>query len=123
MKLLQPVNITPEEMGEDIAKLIPGQDPELHISNTAKPINRIPVREEDDSPRIIPVCEPTLVGNERKYVNECLDTNWISSAGRFITAFEALFAAECDTQYGVALREWYGGFASGPGRYGYWSGR
>ena len=45
---------------------------------------------------------PTLIGNEAKYVNECLDTNWISSAGRFINAFEAEFAAKCDAAYGVA---------------------
>ncbi|MEM7030449.1 MAG: DegT/DnrJ/EryC1/StrS family aminotransferase [Chloroflexota bacterium] len=102
MELRQPVNITPEEMGEDIAAIIPGKDPELHISNTAPPVNRIPVREEDDSPRIIPVCEPTLVGNEKKYVNECLDTNWISSAGRFINSFEEEFSAACDAKYGVA---------------------
>ena len=102
MKLLQPVEITPEEMGEDIAKIIPGRDPELHVSNTTPPVRRIPVREEDDSPRIIPVCEPTLLGNEKKYVNECLDSNWISSAGRFITAFEEAFAAACEAKYGVA---------------------
>ena len=102
MKLQQPVIITPEDMGDDIAAIIPGKDPELHISNSLPPINRIPVREEDDSPRIIPVCEPTLIGNEKKYVNECLETNWISSAGRFINAFEEAFAAKSDATYGVA---------------------
>jgi perosamine synthetase len=102
MKLLQPAEITPEEMGADIAEIIPGKDPELHVSNTVPPVKRIPVSQEDDSPRIIPVCEPTLVGNEKKYVNECLDTNWISSAGRFITTFEESFARACDTKYGVA---------------------
>jgi len=102
MKLLPPVNITPEEMGPEIAAIIPGKDPELHISNTAASINRIPVREEDDSPRIIPVCEPTLLGNEKKYVNECLDTNWISSAGRFIGLFEEAFASASHAKYGVA---------------------
>lgn len=102
MDLLQPVEITPQEMGEDIARIIPGKDPELHVSNTTPPVNRIPVHQEDDSPRIIPVCEPTLTGNEKRYVNECLDTNWISSAGRFINEFEDRFAAACDTQFGVA---------------------
>ncbi len=77
-KLLQAIEITPEEMGEEIAGIIPGKDPELHISSTLPPVNRIPVRQESDSPRIIPVCEPMLGGNEKKYVNECLDTNWIS---------------------------------------------
>jgi len=102
MNLRQPTQTTPAEMGEDIARIIPGKDPELHVSNTAPPVKRIPVHEEDDSPRIIPVCEPTLGGNEKKYVTECLDSNWISSAGRFITEFENAFAQACDAQYGVA---------------------
>ena len=51
---------------------------------------------------IIPVCRPTLLGNEKKYVNECLDTNWISSNGRFIKEFETKFAEFCGTKYGVS---------------------
>lgn len=30
-----------------------------------------------DGVEVIPVCQPTLEGNERKYVMECMDTNWI----------------------------------------------
>lgn len=40
----------------------------------------------------IPLYQPSLAGNERKYVNECLETNWISSRGRFVVDFEAAFA-------------------------------
>jgi perosamine synthetase len=40
----------------------------------------------------IPVYQPSLGGNEKKYVNECLDTTWISSKGRFIADFEREFA-------------------------------
>ena len=50
---------------------------------------------------MIPVCEPTLGGNEKKYVTECLDTNWISSNGRFLEEFEEKFSKFCDTKYGV----------------------
>lgn len=50
----------------------------------------------------IPVSEPLLDGNERKYVLDALDTNWISSAGKYITAFEDAFAAYCGVKYGVA---------------------
>jgi perosamine synthetase len=52
--------------------------------------------------RVIPVCEPVLLGNERRYVDECLDTNWISSKGRFIREFETRFAAACGVRHGVA---------------------
>lgn len=40
----------------------------------------------------IPIYQPDLSGNEKKYVNECLDTSWISSRGRFVSEFEAQFA-------------------------------
>jgi len=50
----------------------------------------------------IPVCTPTFVGNEKKYVNDCLDTNWISSSGKYIDKFEEMFAKFCGTKYAVA---------------------
>ena len=40
----------------------------------------------------IPVYEPSLAGNVSKYVNECLDSGWISSRGKFIALFERAFA-------------------------------
>ncbi len=39
----------------------------------------------------IPVYQPSLTGNEKKYVNECLDSTWISSKGEFIPRFEQAF--------------------------------
>lgn len=41
----------------------------------------------------IPVYEPSLGGNVSTYVNECLETGWISSRGAFIGRFEEAFAA------------------------------
>ena len=38
--------------------------------------------------RQIPSAVPHLGGNEWKYVKECLDTNWVSSAGPFVERFE-----------------------------------
>jgi perosamine synthetase len=37
------------------------------------------------------VYQPSLSGNEKKYVNECLDSTWISSKGKFISEFEDAF--------------------------------
>lgn len=51
----------------------------------------------------IPVNEPLLNGNEKKYLNECIDTGWISSEGPFIKQFEAQFAARMGRQYGIAV--------------------
>ncbi len=36
--------------------------------------------------------KPSLTGNEKKYVNECLDSTWISSKGKFISLFEEKFS-------------------------------
>jgi perosamine synthetase len=36
----------------------------------------------------IPVNTISITGNEKKYINECIDTGWISSEGPFIQKFE-----------------------------------
>lgn len=41
---------------------------------------------------MIPLCVPEIRGNEWKYIKECLDTNWVSSAGIFVNKFENEFA-------------------------------
>ena len=50
---------------------------------------------------MIPVCEPLLDGNEKKYVDDCLNSGWISSAGKYVTEFEEKFAKYCGCKYGV----------------------
>jgi len=52
--------------------------------------------------RKIAVAHPALLGNEKKYVQECLETCWISSAGRFIPLFEREFACFCGVEHAVA---------------------
>lgn len=37
---------------------------------------------------MIPLCVPSLKGNELRYVSECIQTEWISSAGSFVDRFE-----------------------------------
>lgn len=44
------------------------------------------------SSNFIPVYQPSLSGNEKDYVSQCLDTSWISSKGTFVSRFEADFA-------------------------------
>jgi perosamine synthetase len=57
---------------------------------------------EDEVP-FIPVNEPLLNEAARRYVDECITTGWISSEGRFITAFEDSWARYCGVDYGVAV--------------------
>lgn len=40
----------------------------------------------------IPVNEPLLNGNERKYLLRCFDEGYISSTGKYINKFELEFA-------------------------------
>lgn len=42
---------------------------------------------------LIPLCIPLLNGHERRYVDDCLATGWISSVGRYVARFEQDFAA------------------------------
>ena len=52
---------------------------------------------------MIPVNEPLLDGNEKKYLNECIDTGWISSEGPFIRRFEDEFAATIGRRHAIAV--------------------
>jgi len=81
----------------DLADIIPGPDPELKAT-----IRAISQFEADVTRPIIPVCEPTLTGNELKYITQAVETNWISSAGSFIREFERKFADLSGARYGVA---------------------
>ena len=50
----------------------------------------------------IPLAEPDLRGNEAAYLEECVRTNWVSSAGRYVTEMETRMAALCERGHGVA---------------------
>jgi perosamine synthetase len=51
----------------------------------------------------IPVNEPLLDGNEKKYLLECIETGWISSEGPFIKEFEQKFSARVNRNHGIAV--------------------
>jgi len=51
---------------------------------------------------MIPLSVPFLNGNEWKYVKDCLDTGWISSAGSYVNQFEQQVAAYAGAKYGIA---------------------
>lgn len=52
---------------------------------------------------MIPVNEPLLDGNEKKYLQECIDTGWISSEGPFVERFEQAFARRVGRRHAVAV--------------------
>lgn len=51
----------------------------------------------------IPVNEPLLNGNEKKYLCECIDTGWISSEGPFVKEFEKKMSETVGRKYGIAV--------------------
>ena len=51
----------------------------------------------------IPVYQPSLTGNEKKYVNECLDTSWISAKGKFVEQFETAFAKYIGADHAITV--------------------
>jgi len=50
----------------------------------------------------IPLCEPCLDGNARRYVDDAVATGWVSSVGAYVDRFEADFAATVGTPHAVA---------------------
>ncbi|MDA8869495.1 LegC family aminotransferase [Methylophilaceae bacterium] len=50
----------------------------------------------------IPLHEPTFVGNEKKYLNECIDSTFVSSIGRFVEDFEKKIADYTGAKFCVA---------------------
>lgn len=54
-------------------------------------------------PEFIPVNQPLLDGNEKKYLLECIETGWISSEGPFINEFEKKFALRVNRKHAIAV--------------------
>lgn len=62
-------------------------------------INGISIMSEN---RIIPLSEPEISGNEWRYIKECLDTGWVSSAGSYVNKFEQMLSGYTGTAHAVA---------------------
>jgi len=55
-----------------------------------------------DTDEFIPLHEPKFIGNEKKYLNECIDSTFVSSVGKFVDKFEEDIAAFVGAKYAVA---------------------
>jgi len=71
----------------------------VRISMTSKLPSKVDVTTSD---RIIPLSVPEIRGNEWKYLKECLDTNWLSSAGPFVGRFEGMVSEFVGANHGIA---------------------
>ena len=50
----------------------------------------------------IPLHEPKFIGNEKKYLNECIDSTFVSSVGRFVDEFEEKISNYTGVKYAIA---------------------
>lgn len=50
----------------------------------------------------ISIASPVFNGNEKKYLNQCIDTGWISANGKFVKTFEEKFADFCQVENAIA---------------------
>ena len=50
----------------------------------------------------IPLHEPKFIGNEKKYLNECIDSTFVSSVGKYVDVFEEKIASYTGAKYAIA---------------------
>jgi len=60
------------------------------------------LRSTFDTKEFIPLHEPRFVGNEKKYLNECIDSTFVSSVGKFVDKFEEVITAYTGAKYAIA---------------------
>lgn len=61
------------------------------------------VKVEFSTDSFIPLHEPCFIGNEIKYLTECIDSTFVSSVGPFVDRFENQIALKTETKKGVAV--------------------
>jgi|TARA_B100001093_G_scaffold19033_1_gene17226 perosamine synthetase len=60
------------------------------------------IKDKYKSKDFIPLHEPRFLGNEKKYVNECIDSTFVSSVGVYVDEFEEKIAKYTGAKYAVA---------------------
>ena len=60
------------------------------------------VRKIYGTKKVIPLHEPKFIGNEKKYLNQCIDTTFVSSVGKFVDKFEKKIAKYTGAKYAIA---------------------
>ena len=55
------------------------------------------------SDSFIPISQPTIGPREKELVLDAVDSGWVSSIGKYIDEFEAVFARYCGTEFAFAV--------------------
>ena len=61
------------------------------------------IRKAYGTDNFLPLHEPVFFGNEKKYLNECIDSTFVSSVGKFVDQFEAMVADYVGVKYAIAV--------------------
>ena len=60
------------------------------------------IKETFDTDKFIPLHEPRFIGNEKEYLNDCIDSTFVSSVGKYVDNFEKKFAETVGSKYAIA---------------------
>jgi perosamine synthetase len=60
------------------------------------------IRQTYNTDDFLPLHEPVFFGNEKKYLNECIDSTFVSSVGKFVDRFEVMMAEYTGAKYAIA---------------------
>jgi len=60
------------------------------------------IRKIFDTKGLIPLHEPRFIGNEKKYLNECIDSTYVSYVGAFVERFEDMVEDFTGSRFAVS---------------------
>lgn len=60
------------------------------------------IKQTFNTEKFIPLHEPRFRGNEKKYLNDCIDSTFVSSVGKYVDTFEKEFAKTIGSKYAIA---------------------
>lgn len=60
------------------------------------------IKQTFNTQEFVSLHEPRFIGNEKKYLNDCIDSTFVSSVGKYVDTFEKEFARIVDSKYAIA---------------------
>ena len=61
------------------------------------------IKEVYGNKEFTPLSVPVFIGNEKKYLEECIDTTFVSSVGKFVDRFEEMVAEYTGAKKGCCM--------------------
>lgn len=91
------------DLGTPVEKLMAMVDSRIRIIPLVDARNRVVDFFEYKTAFHAPVASPIFQGNELAYIVDCIESNWISSQGRYVSDFERQFSNYCGSTHGIAV--------------------